>query len=91
MAPALAYGRHRGPARRGSRIAAVAVAVYQDHDGQWNTPLTLRPAAVRREQVARLREVGFGDAEVLAICEVAAYYAYVNRIADGLRRFLGHA
>ena len=37
-----------------------------------------------RDDVESLRHVGFGDADVLAICEVAAYYAYVNRIADGL-------
>ena len=31
-----------------------------------------------------LREAGFEDADVLAICEVVGYYAYANRIADGL-------
>ena len=34
--------------------------------------------------VEALRAAGFGDADVLAICEVTAYYAYANRIADGL-------
>jgi uncharacterized protein YciW len=34
--------------------------------------------------VAALRSAGFGDADVLAIAEVVGYYAYVNRIADGL-------
>ncbi|HEY3022833.1 MAG TPA: peroxidase-related enzyme, partial [Actinomycetota bacterium] len=28
--------------------------------------------------------VGFSDADVLHIAEVTAYYAFVNRIADGL-------
>lgn len=37
-----------------------------------------------RDDLSGLREQGFADADVLAICEVAAYYAYVNRIADGL-------
>jgi len=46
--------------------------------------LTRSPAEVRREDVAALRDVGFHDADVLAIAEVAAYYAYVNRIANGL-------
>jgi uncharacterized protein YciW len=46
--------------------------------------LTLAPAAVRRQDVDGLRAAGFSDADVLAIAEVAAYYAYVNRIADGL-------
>jgi uncharacterized protein YciW len=46
--------------------------------------LTRSPARVRREDVEALRAVGFGDEDVLAIAEVAAYYAFVNRIADGL-------
>ena len=37
-----------------------------------------------REDVDRLRAVGLSDRDVLEVCEVAAYYAYVNRIADGL-------
>jgi len=46
--------------------------------------LTLRPAAMRSSDVEDLRRAGFTDADILAICEVAAYYAYANRIADGL-------
>ena len=46
--------------------------------------LTLRPQAVCREHVDNLRQVGFTDRDVLHIAEVTAYYAYVNRIADGL-------
>jgi uncharacterized peroxidase-related enzyme len=46
--------------------------------------LTRSPSAVTRADVEALREVGFGDRDVLEIAEVTAYYAYVNRIADGL-------
>lgn len=46
--------------------------------------LTLRPAEMERADVERLLALGFGDADVLAIAEVTGYYAYVNRIADGL-------
>ena len=46
--------------------------------------LTLEPAAARAKHVEELRSVGFEDADVLAIVEVASYYAYANRIADGL-------
>ncbi len=42
MSPALAYGRHRGPLRSGSRLAAVAVTLYR-RDDQWWIPTTLRP------------------------------------------------
>ena len=47
MAPALAYGRHRGPGRDRARIAAVAIALYRDHRGGWRIPLTLRPETIR--------------------------------------------
>lgn len=46
--------------------------------------LTQAPWSVRRDDVDALRAVGFTDADVLGIVEVASYYAYVNRIADGL-------
>lgn len=46
--------------------------------------LTRTPGAIRQHDLAPLREVGFADEDILAICEVAAYYAYVNRVADGL-------
>jgi uncharacterized peroxidase-related enzyme len=46
--------------------------------------LTLRPAQMTRTDVESLREVGLADADILAVAEVTSYYAYVNRIADGL-------
>lgn len=46
--------------------------------------LTLTPAAMGPDDVDALRRAGFSDADVLHICEVVAYYAYANRIADGL-------
>ncbi len=46
--------------------------------------LTREPANMERQDVNALREVEFDDAAILAIAEVTAYYAYVNRIADGL-------
>ncbi|TWT92600.1 NUDIX hydrolase [Neorhodopirellula pilleata] len=47
MAPELAYGRHRGPARIRSRQAAVAVVLTPDKAGDWIIPLTRRPTALR--------------------------------------------
>ncbi len=47
VSPELSYGRHRGPASRSARIAAVAVALYQAPDGQWTIPLTLRPSSLQ--------------------------------------------
>ncbi len=46
--------------------------------------LTVTPAATTRADVAALRTVGFDDRDILDIAQVTAYYAYVNRIADGL-------
>ncbi|MDH3500804.1 MAG: hypothetical protein OEM97_11820 [Acidimicrobiia bacterium] len=46
--------------------------------------LTLTPATMARTDVDELRSHGFSDADVLHIAEVVGYYAYVNRIADGL-------
>ncbi len=46
--------------------------------------LTVSPRAMQRRDVDRLRAVGFTDRDVLELCEVVAYYAYANRIADGL-------
>ncbi len=46
--------------------------------------LTRTPGEMVDADVEALREVGFGDRDILDICEVVAYYAYVNRIADGL-------
>ena len=34
--------------------------------------------------VERLRDAGLRDAEILDVCQITAYYAYVNRLADGL-------
>ena len=46
--------------------------------------LTRTPGRVKRADVDDLRDVGFSDRDVLDIVEVAAYYAYANRVADGL-------
>ena len=46
--------------------------------------LTRTPAAVSDADVDALRSAGFSDRDILDIVEVVAYYAYANRIADGL-------
>ncbi len=46
--------------------------------------LTRTPAAVTAGDVEALRQAGFSAAAVLDICQVAAYYAFVNRLASGL-------
>jgi uncharacterized protein YciW len=46
--------------------------------------LTRTPGRMTREDVELLGQAGHSDEDILHIAEVAAYYAYVNRIADGL-------
>ena len=51
---------------------------------RFSAKLTRCPWEVSRDDVDGLRDERFTDEDVLAIAEVAAYYAFVNRIADGL-------
>ncbi len=46
--------------------------------------LTETPAATTDADVDALRQAGFSDRDILDITEVVGYYAYANRIADGL-------
>jgi uncharacterized peroxidase-related enzyme len=46
--------------------------------------LTVKPFEVSAEDVLRLEANGFKDRAVHDICAIAAYFAFVNRIADGL-------
>jgi len=46
--------------------------------------LTLEPWNVQQADVERLRQAGFTDREILDINQITGYYAYVNRLADGL-------
>jgi len=50
----------------------------------YTAKLSRTPADVTQSDINRLRETGFDDAAILDICQVAAYYAFVNRLADGL-------
>lgn len=46
--------------------------------------LTRTPGDMTEDDLAPLRATGFTDRDILDIAEVVGYYAYVNRIADGL-------
>lgn len=56
------------------RVAMLAFAVK----------LTATPSAVNDADIEILRAAGFSDRDILDIVEVVGYYAYANRIADGL-------
>jgi uncharacterized peroxidase-related enzyme len=46
--------------------------------------LTRSPGDMIEADVSSLRAQGFEDRAIHDICAIAAYYAFVNRIADGL-------
>lgn len=46
--------------------------------------LTRAPAAVTSADVEALRSAGFDDRGIHDACAIVAYFAFVNRIADGL-------
>ena len=52
--------------------------------------LTLEPWNMEKEDVAELRAKGFSDEAILDICQVTGYFAFVNRLADGLGVELEH-
>ena len=51
---------------------------------EYAAKLTEHPADMISEDVERLRDVGFKDRAILDINQVVAYFAYVNRVVDGL-------
>ena len=46
--------------------------------------LTKRSADMIESDIDRLRSAGFKDRAILDINQIVAYFAYVNRVADGL-------
>jgi len=46
--------------------------------------LTQTPWAVTRHDVDALRQTGFTDRAILDINQIVGYFAFVNRLADGL-------
>jgi uncharacterized peroxidase-related enzyme len=46
--------------------------------------LTNTPKSLKITDIKKLRSAEFSDRDILDIVEVTAYYAYANRLADGL-------
>jgi len=81
--------------RSAAAADALVAALHQDYRAAQIEPadvrmldyaakLTRAPASVGVQDAAALRAVGFDDRAIHDICAVTAYYAFVNRIADGL-------
>ncbi len=50
----------------------------------YSAKLTRTPGDMVKSDVEKLKTLGFTDRAILDIAQIVAYYAYVNRIADGL-------
>ncbi len=46
--------------------------------------MTVAPGAMIEDSLAPLRATGLSDRDILDVNQVTAYFAYVNRVADGL-------
>ena len=46
--------------------------------------LTTNPSSIAQEDIDQLKQLGISDREILDIAQVAAYFAYANRIVLGL-------
>ena len=51
---------------------------------EYAAKLTVEPWNMDEQDVEKLREIGFSDEAILDICQVTGYFAFVNRLADGL-------
>jgi uncharacterized peroxidase-related enzyme len=86
---------HRRGLRRLLRDDALAETIESDFETaqisdrrkamlRYSVKLTRHPATVTEDDIRVLRDAGFEDIDILHIAEVVGYYAYANRIADGL-------
>jgi len=83
----LTKGRNRGVALADALAKDYETAPIEPADKamlDYAAKLTKTPAAVGQGNVDALRKAGFSDGAILDICQVTAYFAFVNRIADGL-------
>ncbi|MDQ3633113.1 MAG: peroxidase-related enzyme [Acidobacteriota bacterium] len=51
---------------------------------EYAAKLTLEPWNMKENDVAELRRKGFSDEAILDIVQITGYFAFVNRLADGL-------
>ncbi len=51
---------------------------------EYTEKLTLEPSQMNESDVVALRDQGFSDSAILDINQVTGYFAFANRLADGL-------
>lgn len=65
--------------RPGDALEGAALALLQ-----YAQKLTLTPGAMEEADVAALRDAGLDDGEILEANQIIGYFAYVNRLLNGL-------
>ncbi len=70
--------------RLGEDCEAVELADADRQMLRYAIKLTETPHAIDRSDIAQLRSVGFDDRGIHDICCIVGYFAFVNRIANGL-------
>ena len=86
---------HRRGLRRLLKDDALAARIEADFESagvsrtrlamlRYALKLTVTPGAMQESDVKSLRAQDFSDTDILHIAEVVSYFAYANRIADGL-------
>jgi uncharacterized peroxidase-related enzyme len=81
--------------RRVSLDAELTAALRRDHREaklseqdramlDFTVLITKTPTAITRADHDRLRQVGFNDRAILQITLIAAWFNYINRVADAL-------
>lgn len=57
---------------------------------EYSVKLTERPWSVEESDVTPLREHGLDDRAIHDLCSIVAYFAFANRVANGLGIELEH-
>lgn len=74
---AIVAGLQVSPVTAGLPPRERALLAYADQ-------LTLAPQTVTRADIETLRTAGYDDRAIHDACAIVGYFAFVNRIADGL-------
>jgi uncharacterized peroxidase-related enzyme len=67
-----------------SDYASAPISMAERNILDFAVKLTRNRSSSREEDVALLRRLGWSDRAILDVTLIIAYFAFVNRIADGL-------
>ena len=70
--------------RTGRSVLELSLGVRERALVRYGDKLTRTPASIRQVDIEALRLAGLDDRAIHDACAIVAYFAFVNRIADGL-------